>query len=241
MSISRDRETVPALVEEYSRLLSFTAHELRTPASVVGGYLRMLQTDNNPALSERQRTLVDHAARSCARLVELIAEVSDVGKLDNRTAAMHVETFDLFTDLVEVAAGCVEGRDRDVTFELTGSSSGAPITGDRQRLSAAFGALFRALLREQGVPVAICAHRRIVHTGGQTAAVVVVAPASEVQRALDRPAASFDERRGGMGLSLPIARRVIELAGGRLWTPLPDTDADRGLMSSAVISIPLTG
>jgi len=37
------------------QLVSLAVHEFRTPASVVGGYLRMLQRDADPQLSERQR------------------------------------------------------------------------------------------------------------------------------------------------------------------------------------------
>lgn len=239
MSTPRDVESVSALVENYSRLLSFAAHELRTPASVVGGYLRMLQKDNDPALSDRHRTLVDHAARSCARLVELIAEVSEVGKLDINTAAVHTESFDLFADLEQVAAGVVEGRDRNVSLEVSGLSSGAPMTGDRQRLTTAFGALFRTLLREQGLPIVVRADRQLVRSGGGISAVLVIAPAPDVARTLGRPQGPFDERRGGMGLSLPIARRVIERAGGRLWAPVPENEEDRGMKSAAVVSIPL--
>ena len=239
MSTPRDAESVTALVESYSRLLSFAAHELRTPASVVGGYLRMLQKDDEQVLSDRHRALVDHAARSCTRLVELIAELSEVGKLDINTAAVHAESFDLFADLSEVAGAVVEGRDRGVSLEVGGLSSGAKLTGDRQRLSAAFGALFRALLREQGMPVVMRAERRIVRAGGTATAVVVIAQTADVERALARPAGPFDERRGGMGLSLPIARRVIERAGGRLSAPTPEAREDRSLRSAAIVSIPL--
>lgn len=239
MPPARDTDDVTSLIDDYSRLLSFAAHELRTPASVVGGYLRMLQNDDKTALSERHRTLVDHAARSCNRLVELIAELSEVGKLDNHTAAVHVETFDLFADLEDVAAGVVEGRDRDVTFAVTGVTAGAILTGDRQRLTAAFAAVFRSLLREQGLPVAVCAERRLVRSHGITSAVVIVAPAADVPHILDLPSTTFDERRGGMGLSLPIARRVIEQAGGRLSAPMSDSQVDRGLKGAAMVSIPL--
>jgi len=199
----------------------------------------MLQKDNDPALSERHRTLVDHAARSCARLVELIAELSEVGKLDNNTAAVHVESFDLFADLNEVAANVVEGRDRNVSLELSGLASGALLTGDRQRLTTAFGALFRTLLREQGLPVVVRVERQLVRSGGKNSAMLVIAPAADLQRAVGRPQVPFDERRGGMGLSLPIARRVIERAGGRLWAPLAESDEDRGMKSAAIVSIPL--
>jgi len=42
-----------------------------------------------------------------------------------------------------------------------------------------------------------------------------------------------------VGLSLPIARRVVERAGGRVWAPTPVDDDDRGLRSAVVVSIPL--
>ena len=42
-TISNGRDTAPsALIDAYAHLLSLVAHEFRTPASVVGGYLRML-------------------------------------------------------------------------------------------------------------------------------------------------------------------------------------------------------
>ncbi len=239
MPSSREVEPLSPVVDEYSRLLSFAAHELRTPASVIGGYLRMLQNDTSQALSDRHRTLVDHAAKSCNRLIELIAELSEVGKLDNGTAPVHIETFDLFADLTDVASSVVEGRDREVTFAVAGLESGATMTGDRQRLTTAFGAIFRALLREQGLPAAVCAERRLVLSEGRQTAVVVIAPLAAIDTALAQPAAPFDVRRGGMGLSLPIARRVIEAAGGRIWTPLFGNGTEPPLKSTAVVSIPL--
>ena len=68
--------------ESYAQLLSLAVHEFRTPASVVGGYLRMLQRDADTPLSERQRRMIDEAERSCQRLVALIAELSEIQKLD---------------------------------------------------------------------------------------------------------------------------------------------------------------
>ena len=58
-----------SLQESYARLLSLAVHEFRTPASVVGGYLRMLQRDGDQPLSDRQRKMIDEAEKSCARLV----------------------------------------------------------------------------------------------------------------------------------------------------------------------------
>ena len=40
----------------------------------------MLRRDGDQPLTERQRKMIEEAEKSCARLVALIAEMSDVGK-----------------------------------------------------------------------------------------------------------------------------------------------------------------
>jgi signal transduction histidine kinase len=66
---------------------------------------------------------------------------------------------------------------------------------------------------------------------------VIVADAASVQQAYERDPGPFDEKRGGLGLALPLARRIIEGHGGRLWSPSGGDDAlTRG---SAVISLPI--
>ncbi len=238
MSKVRTPETAPSALSDHVRLLSLASHEFRTPASVVGGYLRMLQKDS-AGMDERHRKMIDEAVKSCARLVELIGELSDVGKLDSDTAPATTETFDLFSDLDSVAASVPDGRDREVHLRLTGATSGARLIGDRPRLLTAFGAFFRALVREQGTAVTMVGDRRLVTGDDGTAAVVIIAREADIQRAWDAVAQPFDEYRGGVGLSLPIARRVVERAGGRIWSPTPADDGDRALRSAMVVSLPL--
>src|SRR3982074_2313001 len=97
--------TVPG--ESYPQLLSLAVHEFRTPASVVGGYLRMLQRDGEPALSDRQRHMVDEAEKACARFVAIVGELSDIAKLDAGSLALARQPIDLFA-LVDEAASHVE-------------------------------------------------------------------------------------------------------------------------------------
>src|SRR5436305_8207246 len=86
-----------------ARLLSLAVHEFRTPASVVGGYLRMLLRDTESPLSERQRKMIDEAEKSCSRLVGLIAELSDVAKLDSGQIGFARQPLDAFVLIAEVA------------------------------------------------------------------------------------------------------------------------------------------
>jgi signal transduction histidine kinase len=223
---------------EYARLLSLAVHELRTPASVVAGYLRMLQGDTAGRLDDRQLKMVTEAQKSCARIVELINEISEVSKLDAGVAALGAERFDLFRLVADAADRVTEARDRGVTLRVEGESAGAPVSGDVPRVRAAFEAFLRAVLREQPGATTVVASRRLAQNGGSRSAMVVIARESDVDRAGDAGPGPFDEKRGGLGLALPIARRVVEHLGGQVWSPA--AGSSDGGRTSLVVSIPLS-
>ena len=226
--------------ESYPELLSLAVHELRTPASVVGGYLRMLQRNGDSPLSERQRKMIEEAEKSCARLVALIAELSDVSKLDAGFITLARQPLDAFALVAEVAELVHEARDREVRLEVRGQQDGAQLSGDAPRLRTAFDAIFRAILREKAGPCTVVAERRVETRAGRTSAILVVAEDVSVQAAYDREPGLFDEKRGGMGLALPLARRVIEGHGGRLWAPAAAGADDALARGSAIVALPIT-
>jgi K+-sensing histidine kinase KdpD len=236
--MSTDTPARPLVARSDPHLLSLAVHEFRTPASVVGGYLRMLQRDTDPPLSERQRHMVDEAEKSCARLVAIVSELSDIGKLDGGLIALARLPLDLFSLVGEVAELVHEARDREVHLELRGPNTGAPMAGDAPRLKAAFDAVFRAILREKPGPATVIAERRIDVRDGRSSAVVIVSDVASVQQAYEREPAPFDEHRGGMGLALPLARRVFDGHGGRLWSPKPSGGDDAVARGSAIVSLP---
>jgi light-regulated signal transduction histidine kinase (bacteriophytochrome) len=236
----RDDPKLNRTADHYSRLLSLAVHEFRTPASVVIGYLRMLQRDTDPMLSERQRKMVDEAGKSCARIIAIVDELSEIGKLDGGLISLARQPLDVFTLVKEVAELVHEAEDREVHLKLRGDDHGAPIAGDVPRLRIAFDAIFRAILREKPAHATVIADRRLVSRDGHTSAVVIISEEATVQEAYDREPVSFFEKRGGLGLALPLAGRVIEDHGGRLCSPKPLLDEDALTRGSAIISLPIT-
>jgi signal transduction histidine kinase len=226
----------------YSELLSLAAHEFRTPVSVVSGYLRMLLQDAAGPLDERQRKMIQEADKACGRLAAIVSELSQIAKLDEDAVVLGRYTFDLFTMLDEVGGGMHEASDRDVRLEMAGEAAGARMTGDLLRLQQAFASIFRAVLREQPSGTRVVVDRGRVQkeskkgseNGSGASALIVVARAEEVEAARSGAPASFNEYRGGLGLALPIARRVVEKHGGRMWS------AQAGAVAGPiVVSLPL--
>jgi two-component system, cell cycle sensor histidine kinase PleC len=201
------------------RTVSLAVHELRTPVTVVAGYLRMLLREQGGPLTEKQRKMLDEAERSCARIGALVAEMSDFGKLVAGELPLARQDIDMSALLAELASTMHEGHDRGVRLELRGVEQPIMLTGDRTRLSAAFKALMHSVLRERGEPGVIvvdCALEANPAPGWATVAMGDPSLIELLNGAADRT--TFDEWRGGTGMALPLARRVIEGHGGQLWS-----------------------
>src|SRR5262245_7747945 len=115
---------------DYPQLISLAVHEFRTPAGIIAGYLRMLQRDADQPLTDRQRRMIDEAEKSCAKLVAMIAGLSDVGKIDAGAIGMNRAPIDLAGLVLNVAELVQEAKERDVHLVVRGASEAMPIGGD---------------------------------------------------------------------------------------------------------------
>ena len=208
----------------WPKLLSLAVHEFRTPITVVAGYIRMLLKDRAGPITDQQRKLLEEAEKSCGRLSALVAEMSDLSNLEGGTAALNRSTVDLRTLLEEAIAALPPMPDREVTVELR-SGDAASVHGDATRLRAAMTALIIALRRELVTTDRLLVQLRNADVDG-TPSVVVTFGDEEQLRGIEAADVSalprFDEWRGGSGLSLAVARRVIGQHGGALFGPPGD-------------------
>lgn len=224
----------PALDAKWPKLLSLTVHELRSPVTVVAGYLRMLLKERIGPISEQQRHLLEEAEKSCARLSELLAEVSELSQLEAGTATFNRVAVDPRAILTDVIATLPDLRDRTVTIELEAKGT-STVHGDATRLKTALAAVIIALRREVVTSDALKVHVDDSVASGSPAVRITVGEAERIPRLLDlapNELGVFDEWRGGIGLSLANARRIIEAHGGTLHAPIDD---GHGV---AVVSIP---
>jgi signal transduction histidine kinase len=219
----------------WPKLLSLSVHEFRTPMTVVAGYIRMLLKDRAGPLSDQQRRLLEEAEKSCARLSALLAEVSELSNLEAGTMTFNRQTVDLLPILRAAIDQLPALPDRTVTVHLDASSDRAVVKADSERLRSALSSVIAALRREIVTSDRMIVRQRAAKAGGRTVHELLVGddPTIEALEASNGDGLPvFDEWRGGSGLSLAVARRVLGAHGGQIWS------APEGHKSGARILLP---
>ena len=212
----------------WPKLLSLAVHEFRTPITVVAGYIRMLLKDRAGPITEQQRRLLEEAEKSCGRLSALVTEMSDLSNLEGGKATVNrsgVDLRDLARDAIE---GLPAMADREIAVELQPGAEPATVTGDATRLRAALTALMIALRRELVTTDRLLVNIRQGDFNGSRAVRIAIGDEELLPGIMAADAASlprFDEWRGGSGLSLAVARRVVGQHGGSLHGPPGDAKA----------------
>jgi nitrogen fixation/metabolism regulation signal transduction histidine kinase len=109
------------------------------------------------------------------------------------------------------------------------------VQGDATRLRSALSSVIAALRRELITSDRLCVHQRLRQNGSERIAWIAVADPDRIEAlasAAESGLTTFDEWRGGCGLSLPVARRIINAHGGTIWSPVEESKA------GAVIALP---
>jgi len=218
----------------WPKLLSLAVHEFRTPITVVAGYLRMLLKERAGPLSEQQRRLLEEAEKSCGRLSGLVAEMSELSGLERADSPLQTSPVALQVLLERAVAALSDLPDREVMVELQGLAPGQ-VSADASRLQAALLSILTALRRELVTSNRLLVRSQVAEQPGGAMFRIAIGDEPQIDEiAAADPAdlAPFDEWRGGTGLSLAIARRIIGQHGGALLSPPGDGRA------GAVVTLP---
>jgi len=214
----------------WPKVLSLAVHEFRTPMTVVSGYIRMLLKDRAGAITDQQRRLLEEAEKSCARLSALVAEVSEVSNLEAGTLTFNRQQTDLHAAISTAVTQLPPLPDREIPVDLELSGAPALVHGDPVRLAQAFASIIAALRREL-----VTADRMIVREAAPAGGTLELRIGDDDTLAAmegdpDRP--TFDEWRGGVGLSLIVARRILAAHDGQIH------GAPGGRKTGAIVTLP---
>jgi signal transduction histidine kinase len=212
----------------WPELLALSAHELRSPLTPLSGYIRMLLKGLVGPLGDQQRRMLQEAEKSCGRLSRLADEISELSQLESGSAPFNRRTVNLQSILTGAIGLLPDLQERAVAINVTVDSA-VTVHGDAVRLRNAFSSILYALRRELVTSDQLVVRVDARERDGKPVLRITIGEPSRIDGLLRlEPSgmATFDEWRGGNGLNLPNARRIIEAHGGRVWSPPEDDRTD---------------
>ncbi len=201
-----------------SEFVSVVSHELRTPLTSIKGGVRTLQGGWARLDDATKLELLDKIDHHCDRLTHLVDQILTMSGIQGGGLGLAADRF----SLTEVARAVVASLarafpERDVAVD---SAEDVEVAGDRSRIVQVALALVENALEHTRGPVRVTV---TPSPEGTRMAIEDDGPGLEprvLERLLTRPFEQVDASStrtvGGLGLSLYIARRVLEAAGGAL-------------------------
>ena len=198
------------------------SHELRTPLNAIIGFSSILLDSSQEAANPGRRANLERINAAGRHLLDLVTGVLEMAKLESGSFEMTPEVVDLGdlvaeciemtevlreTKAIELTverpplclATCDQVRTRQIALNLLSNAIKFSPSGGRLKVTVAGGGLERAVVE-------------IADSGiGMTEEEIEIAltPFAQVSSG---PAKSYD----GTGLGLPLAKRLVEVQGGRL-------------------------
>jgi PAS domain S-box-containing protein len=217
---------------DQAQFLAVTAHELRSPVSVLSGSAQLL-VDHWAELEENERDDLSASMRSSAgRLQRLLSDLLTASRLGARAIRLSMSDVDL-ADVLARAVSAARAAAPDAGIELDAPSN-LWVNGEADRLAQAFDNLLDNA-RLHGVPPVRVRARSL---GDRVEVVISDSGAGVSPEFRERLFTRFATGRSGIGtgLGLYIVRELARVHGGDAWyEPTPDGGA------SFVFTLPARG
>lgn len=217
---SRD-VTLEARIEAMRReFVANVSHELKTPVTVLAGFVETLADETLALTPQRRRRFLDLMAEEARRMQRLIDDLLTLSALEAADTPRHEESLEMrsLVERIGEEARALSGARHRISVEI---ESGARLTGDAQELHSAFSNLVSNAVRYTPEGGTIALAWRITEGRGEFS-VTDSGPGIEA-RHLARLTERFyrvDKSRsretGGTGLGLAIVKHVLTRHGASL-------------------------
>ena len=204
-----------------SEFLNMAAHELRTPLSVVSGYLALMKEGSLGTPPDGWEMPLDMLSSKATELNRIVDDLLLASRMDVNSIAERLQVFDL-GQAVEAAVKRAEPRSLLLNAEVTVVPAGAPmqVEADPDHV----GRILDNLINNALTYCTVVPRITVTVGGGDTPQVSVAdngigIPSGKTERIFERFVRLDDDALGpvpGTGLGLHISRELARRHGGSL-------------------------
>jgi two-component system, NtrC family, sensor kinase len=205
-----------------SQFLANMSHELRTPLNGILGLTEMILDKIYGEVPERIRSALEDVQASGRHLLGLINDVLDLSKIEagQMTLALHEYSMQEVVRAVSTAMQPLAAA-KNLTLIVTMPPDLPPGKGDQRRIAQVFmnlvgNAIKFAEVGEVRVELET-ADGSFLLSVSDTGPGIAPADQKRIFDEFQQIDGSNARSKGGTGLGLTIAKRIIEMHGGRIW------------------------
>jgi signal transduction histidine kinase len=205
-----------------SQFLANMSHELRTPLNGIQGYTELIMDGIYGEVPEKLQEVMARIQQSGTRLLGLINAVLDLSKIEAGRITLALADYSMpgvvhnvFTAVEPLAA------EKKLTLNVEVQPDLPVGRGDEQRLTQVLTNLVGNAIKftevgKVGVQVT-STNGTFTVAVSDTGTGIAEADQEKVFEEFQQADSSSTRKKGGTGLGLTIAKKIIELHGGRIW------------------------
>jgi signal transduction histidine kinase len=221
--IEEKSRQIEAANRHKSEFLANMSHELRTPLNAIIGFSEVLGERMFGELNEKQAEYTDDILSSGRHLLSLINEILDLSKVEAGRMELEVATFDLPL-AIDNARTFVRERatKHGINLDVTVDERLGEFVGDERKIKQVLLNLLSNAVKftPEGGRIGINARQTdgaveisVTDTG------IGISPEDQAKifEEFRQVGGDYAHKREGTGLGLTLAKKFVELHGGRIW------------------------
>jgi signal transduction histidine kinase len=238
--IEEKSREIEAANRHKSEFLANMSHELRTPLNAIIGFSEVLQERLFGELNEKQAEYTDDILTSGRHLLSLINEILDLSKVEAGRMELELATFDLPLAIDNARTFVRERATRHgINLDVTIDERLGDFVGDERKIKQVLLNLLSNAVKftPEGGRIGINARQTdgsveisVSDTG------IGIAPEDQpkIFEEFRQVGSDYSHKSEGTGLGLTLAKKFVELHGGRIWV-----ESEVGKGSTFTFTLPI--
>ncbi len=238
--IEEKSQQIEAANRHKSEFLANMSHELRTPLNAIIGFSEVLQEKLFGELNEKQAEYTDDILSSGRHLLSLINEILDLSKVEAGRMELELATFDL-PIAIDNARTFVRERaaTHGITLDVTIDDRLGDIIGDERKIKQILLNLLSNAVKftPEAGRIEIAARQSdgsVEISVSDTGIGIAAEDQPKVFEEFRQVGSDYAHKVEGTGLGLTLAKKFVELHGGRIWV---ESEVVKG--STFVFTLPI--
>lgn len=239
--LSAANEELKKLDRAKSEFISIASHQLRTPLSIIKGYISMIEEGSFGRITKKIAEPLRRVYLSNERLIKLVNDLLDLSRMEGGRMRYDMKPAQfsvIVASVVEEFQQIAQSKGVTVRFKKEGENFSARLDEEKMR-QVAFNLIDNAVrYTPKGGSITVTLAVNLYHLLFSVADTGIGLEKQESNGLFQKFVRNKEVARihtEGVGLGLYVARRIVEDHGGRIWAE----SAGKGKGSTFFVELPI--